>query len=516
MKEWKTVVLLTLAAFGFRILHFLIFADELVVGGDQMQNITLARRFASADFYGVLDVYWTPLYPILIGIVSFFTNSLTLPSIIVSVVAASFAVPFTYYFVKQSYGQREAIIAAAIAVFYPHLINSTFGIGTENVYFLWMTAALFVGWRGLKNDSAGDFLLTGILLGLAYLTRPEAFGYLLFFVSIAIGKILWNRKLLTRNSTVTIAALLLGFIILAAPYLFYLRSATGSWTISGKVANNVAAGALHDDEADAPDVVANSEKQTGKILIRAVVLNLIEIQKIFNYLFPILLMIFVALGLFGEHWDKERLKRESYLIAFCLITIFGYALAVSQVRYFYILLPIFFGWMARGIIGLEKWLNKSIQEWFPNRCFYLISSKSFVILCIIFIYLYVLPINFYMRPAEKAWRDSAFEERDAGLWIKENGKPSPTIFSAGFRPVFYAEGKQIQPKTENLNQILEQIKNSKADYIITGKRALKRHPYLENLTEILQNSTEFDCIYQNKDKAGYEIYIFTSKNNPKN
>jgi 4-amino-4-deoxy-L-arabinose transferase-like glycosyltransferase len=512
VKEWKTVILLTLAAFGFRILHFVVFANELVVGGDQMQNITLARRFASADFYGVLDVYWTPLYPILIGIVSFFSHSLTLPSVIISVLAGSLAVLFTYFLVKQSYGQREATIAAAIAVFYPHLINSVFGIGTENVYFLWMTAALFIGWRGLKNNSAGDFLMTGILLGLAYLTRPEAFGYLVFFVSIAIGKTLFGGKLSARNSTVPIAALLLGFIILAAPYLFYLRSATGIWTISGKVANNVAAGALQDnEESDAPDVAANSEKQTGKILVRAVVLNLIEIQKIFNYLFPILLMIFVALGLFGEQWDKERLKRESYLIAFCLITVFGYALAVSQVRYFYILLPIFFGWMACGIVQLERWLNKSMQEWFPNRFFYLISSKSFVILCIIFIYLYVLPVNFYMRPTEKAWRDAAFEERDAGLWLKKNGKPSPVIFSAGFRPVFYAEGKQIMPVTTDVSEVLAQIKQSQPDYIIIGNRSLKRHPYLKNLAEILVNSPEFERIYQNNGQPEYQISIFARK-----
>ncbi|MDQ2746359.1 MAG: glycosyltransferase family 39 protein [Acidobacteriota bacterium] len=443
MKERKTVLLLWLAAIVFRALHYWLFSNEMVVGNDQMQNILLARRFAAGDFYGVLDVYWTPLYPILVGSAGYFTNSLTLPSIIVSILAGSLAVPLTFYLINQSYGRREALIAAVIAVFYPHLINSVFGLGTETVYLIWIIGALIVGWNGLQRNSVKDFLLTGFLLGLAYLTRREAAGYLFFFVTPILLKNLRLRKPSARSQK-QIVVLLLGFTILAAPYILYLRGTTGHWTISGKAQTNVAAGMLQ-ETGDADAEVTPSGKQTGIVLVKSFALSLIEIQKIFTFLLPSLLLLFVALGLFGERWSRERLKRESYLIFFGVLTIVGYALAVSQVRYFYILLPICFGWMARGIIQAERWLGESIQIWSPNNLFYFAASKKLVILSLIFIYLYALPINFFMRSPAKIWHDNAFEERDAGLWLKANGKPSPLVFSASSRAVFYAGGEQISP-----------------------------------------------------------------------
>lgn len=522
MKEWKTIVLLFLAALVFRVLHYLLFANELVVGNDQMQNIMLARQFADGNFYGVLDIYWTPLYPILIGIVTYFIDSLVLPSIIISIVAGSLAAPITYYLVKQSYDKREAVIAAVIAVFFPHLLNSVFGIGTENIYLLWLIAAVITGWRGLKRDSAVDFFATGVLVGLAYLTRPEGFGYLAFFSVVLVCKALWQRKLITRNLATQIAGLLLGFALLATPYILYLRSATGTWTISGKAATNMMAGkyserALQENnEIDAPP--PGIETETGKALLRAIVYNLVQFHKEIPYLIPSLLLIFVALGLFGRPWDKERLAREAYLALFCLVTIFGYALSVVQARYFYVLLPICIGWMARGIFQSEQWFRDSIRSLMSDKGLWFVNRKSFVILSIVLVYLYVLPVNFFMRPRDKAWQGNAYEERDAGLWIKENGKPSPTIFSASRRPVFYAEGNQLAPETTDASAILLQLRDCKLDYIVLGERSLKRNPFLTGIAENLRKMTEFEVIYEKQEHPDYEIAIFKSRlcNTPQN
>lgn len=305
MKEWKKVFLLTFVALIFRGLLYLLFKNKIVVGGDQIQNILLAKKFASGNFYGVLDAYWTPLYPILIGILTYFVDYLILPSAIISIVAGSLAVTLTYYFVKQSYGQKEALIAGIIAVFYPHLINSVFGLGTENIYFLLIVGALFVGWEGLKEHSAKLYLLTGILVGLAYLTRPEAFGYIAFFVLFALVKSPWKGTKFSGDSIKMIATFLIGFAILATPYIGYLRAETGVWTISGKIGANLAAGSFQENEDTSEEVgvVENSGEQ--KTMIKSFVLSLIYIQKIFAYLIPFLLFILVGLGLFANKWGKK-------------------------------------------------------------------------------------------------------------------------------------------------------------------------------------------------------------------
>lgn len=515
MKEWKLIFLLTLAALLLRILNCWLFSNELIVGGDQMQNIMLARHLANGDFYGVLHPYWTPLYPILIGIVTYFIDSLILPSVILSILAGSLAVPLTYYLVKQSYGRRESVIAAVLAIFYPHLLTSVFMLGTENVYLLWIVGALITGWRGLQSSSAADFLLTGILLGAAYLTRPEAFGYPVFFAMLAIGKSLWLKQKPRRSLLIQIGALMLGFAILATPYILYLRATTGTWTISDKTKINTVAGEIPEEEPQEADESNNKQGninfQHGKIVINAVALNLVNIHKSFPSFLPPFLLIFVALGLFRERWSREKLLRESYLIGFCLITILGYAVTTVQLRYFYILLPIFFGWTAHGIVQAEDWLQESYKNWLPLRFFNSVNNRLFTTLCLFAVYFYVFPLNFYIRDAARAWHETAYEERDAGLWLKGNSKPCPTIFSASRRPVFYAEGTQISPAKRDLTEIFIQIKTSRVDYVITSTRSLQRNPYLSGLSELLQNSPDFDLVYEQEAHPGYKISIFKLK-----
>ncbi len=510
MKEWKTVVWLTAAAISFRILHYLIFAGEIVVGADQMQNITLARRFAAGNFYGVLDVYWTPLYPILIGILTYFIDSLVTPSLIISIVAGSLAVPLTYFLVKQSYGQREAVIAAVIAVFYPHLINSVFLLGTENIYLLLVGGAVFIGWKALKGNGIRDYLLTGILLGLAYLTRPEAFGYPLFFVLLCIGKKLLEKNLPARRSLAPIFVLLLGFAVFAAPYVFYLRSATGNWTISGKTEINTIAGELSEEELqpEKDTLPAGLNVHKSKILIESFLTNLIIIHKGFPYLLPVFLLMLVALGLFSESWNTEKLKREGYLILFCLTTVVGYAVATIQTRYFYVLLPIFFGWIARGILQTERRFHELIHNHSSGNFRQFFTSQRLTIVALAAMYFYVLPLNFFVRSQASAWKDAAFEERDAGVWLKQNGKPSPLIFSGSFRPIFYAEGRPFPIKTTDAKELLAQIKDTRADYVVTGERSLKRHPYLKDFNDYLINSPEFELVYETEKPDGYRIWIF--------
>lgn len=510
MKEWKTVGLLTLAGLVYRVLCLWLFSNEIVAGSDQIQYIMLGQRFASGDFCGVLDVYWPPLYPILIGSVTFFVSSPVLPALIISVISGSLAVPATYLLVRQGYEQRVAFIAAAIAIFFPHLINSVFGFGTETIYLLFIISAVILGWRGTQRESAADLFFVGVLVGLAYLTRPEAFGYLAFFGFAVVYKSAFQRGLATRRPARQIACLLVGFALLATPYLIYLRAATGNWTISGKTTTNMMAGkyserALEEnDETDSAPPAGGA----GRSMAKAVAFNLIKFHKDLPYLLPYLLLIFVVLGLFGSVWDRARAERECYLILFCLVTVLGYSLAVVEARYFYILLPIVFGWLARGITRFEVWFFESIRSLMSAGSLLRLNKGYFAALCIVLVYFYVLPLNIFMRASDKAWQETAYEERDAGLWLKANGKPAPTVFSATRRPAFYAEGNQLPPTTTDTNEILNQIKDCRVDYVIFGERSLKRNPFLKGFDATLENSPEFELIYQKNDRLSYKILIF--------
>ena len=506
MNERKTIFLLFLAGLGFRLLHCVLFANEIIPGSDQMQEIMLGRKFASGDFYGVLDTYWAPVYPILIGLLSAFIDSPVVPAAIVSMVAGSLVVSLTYVLVRQSYGRPEAFVAAALAVFFPHMINSVVMIGSENVYMVFVLGFLIVAWKALRDNSTVLHLLTGLILGLAYLTRPEAIGYPIYFVLVVLVYNFWLKRPFLRNSLPQVAALLLGFFLFAAPYIFYLRGETGKWTISGKTEIN-ALMAKVGDSPELENVGGSPSQKPARVFLKYFLLNLVEVNKIVPVMFPPLLFLLVGLGLFRNAWDKKRLEREVFLILFCLVTVLGYAAAVAQLRYFLILLPILFGWSACGIVNFTKWLHDSAQGQVGRKASALLSPPSLVALSIIAVYLYVLPLNFYMRSTERSWEISGYEERDAGLWLKQNAKPDSLIFSASRRPVFYSEARQLPPTTTEIAEIMAAIKEQKVDYIVTSERSLKRNPYLKGFDDILRTDPAFELVYDNAERQGYRISI---------
>lgn len=512
--EQKRIFLITLGATLYRIAIYLFFAGDMVVSNDQMQNIRLAQKFAAGNFYGVLDTYWTPLYPILIGIVSKFTSTPVISSVVVSIAASSLAVPLIYYFVREFYGVSEALIAIMIAVIYPHLINSFFEIGTENIYLIFILGALLAGWENLKRPALKHAMLTGIFLGLAYLTRPEAFGYLLLFIAFIFFGAKIRGKINLGFTTLQVAALLFTFFIFAAPYLIYLNRATGHWTLSGKMQTNLAAGMIQDNiDENAESNVAQfgGKASKPKILLVSFGRSLIEIQKILAYLVPSGLMIFVGLGIFRQRWKARYLSSLVYLCSFCAATITGYALTVSQTRYFYILLPIFFCWIAAGIVELKAWTAEHAGVFGTGLLHRFLKLRYIAPLALVSIFSYMLPINFFMIPTDKAWRERAYEERDAGLWIKNNGTKEMRIFSASYRPVFYAEGLQIQPRDADLPDLINQLRNSAADYVIVSDRSLKRHEYLEEFNKYVRNSGDYELVYSQHYGSDYHIDVFRPK-----
>ena len=518
MKSYRIPLFLSFSALVVRLFYYFLYAKNEVVTNDASTYIKLARHLSDGDFSAGFDTFWTPFYPLLVAFVGLFTNSLLLPTVIVSILTGSLAVTATYYLVKQSYGMREAVIAAVIAIFYPHLLTATFGFGTENVYLVLLSLALIVGWNGLAKNPTTNFFVVGLLLGCAYLTRPEAFGYLLFFAPIIFLKNFKEQKTFSRNTIKSIAVLVLGFALLAAPYIYYIRSATGSWSISPKFKAHIGGTMFSETQFDKTfkpvpktQVPSQTTGETGKVLIKAFFFNLQLAHRQFPYLFPPLLLIFVGLGLFCKRWNANRFRREIYLLFFCALTTLCYLLTIVDVRYFYVLLPILFGWMACGIVEMDDWLRESLQNSFFGKLF---KANLYVVpaLTIILINIYILPINSFMRSSDGAWQFSQYEQRTAGLWLKENVKPAPTVMSDDFRPAFYAEGKYVPLYANTINDVLAEAAAKQVEFLVVAERNIKRTPQLSYLLDDPQNYPQLELIYQATEYKGYKIVIYRVNN----
>lgn len=505
------LLILTLTALIVRLLYYFLYAKDEVIGKDASTYVRLARHLAAGDFAAGFDAFWTPFYPLLVASVGVFTDSLMLPTVVVSIITGTLAVPAVYFLAEQSYGRREAVIAAALAVFYPHLLTSTFGYGTENVYLALLMFALVAGWNGLTKNSTVNSFIVGLLLGCAYLTRPEAFGYLFFFAPVIFINNFRKQGLFSKNSMKSLAVLMLGFFLLAAPYIIYIRGATGSWSISPKFKAHIGATTFSDTEFDktftpVPKSEPPPTDNPAKRFAKAFLFNLEGTHRVFPLLVPPFLIIFIALGLFGAYWNARRFGREAYLLFFYFLTMLGYIVTIVEVRYYYVLLPILFGWTACGITAMEDWLRRSLQNSFFVK--FLAGRYVFPLLCLAFVFVYTLPLNSFMRSSDGAWQFSQYEQKNAGLWLKENVKPAPVVMANEFRPAFYAEGKFVPLYTDDLDKILAEASAKQVDFLVIDERNVKPESPLRNLLNEPQITPQLEPVYQADERKGYKIVIY--------
>jgi 4-amino-4-deoxy-L-arabinose transferase-like glycosyltransferase len=72
-------------------------------------------------------------------------------------------------------GERAGLVAAGLAALYPTLIAADGALMTESLYGLLAGVSLVAAYRVLDEPSLGRALLLGVIVGLAGLTRGEAF-----------------------------------------------------------------------------------------------------------------------------------------------------------------------------------------------------------------------------------------------------------------------------------------------------------------------------------------------------
>lgn len=116
----------------------------------------------------------------------------------------------------RGYGRSVGLAAAAIVLFLPLSLQLSRIELSEMSYACVLTAAWLFWERGRR-------WLPGLLLGYAYLIRPEA---LLVVVALLVHEWMRARRIGWRLG--------LGAAIFVLPYLVFLRSATGHWLLSSK------------------------------------------------------------------------------------------------------------------------------------------------------------------------------------------------------------------------------------------------------------------------------------------
>ena len=134
------------------------------------------------------ETMYAPLLSVLTAGLSVLTRNSELAAHLICLVFGVALIIPVFFIALRMYDIRVAYLSAALVAFHPLLIALSGSIFNENVYITLLLASVYFGMRSLESRRNRDYVLLGLCLSLAYLSRPEAFAYLWFFVLAALDQ----------------------------------------------------------------------------------------------------------------------------------------------------------------------------------------------------------------------------------------------------------------------------------------------------------------------------------------
>lgn len=253
-----------------------LWGSHQVVVADQAHYITsgtnLVRGLGFTNPAGQPEIWFPPLYPLAIGLVALATGDAFVAAKLVSLLASVVWVIAVYRTGRALGHERAALIAAGLLVLQPERASFSVLSMSQGLFSALMWSAIAVHVSDADDRRRATAPVTGILFGLASLTRPEALLPALL-VAADRGLELWRRS--TRRAAARTAVMLGCMALIVAPYSLYLFRTTGSFSPTGKSEVNLAIGRSVDSgepayriDPSTNDVVTNPGRGGWRDLVR--------------------------------------------------------------------------------------------------------------------------------------------------------------------------------------------------------------------------------------------------------
>lgn len=489
-------------------------------------------------------VVWSPFYPFMTFLFSFFAGGLESAAFAVSIFLGSLTVVPFFYLAKRIFNHQVAYLGSFLVVFYPALITISVVPLSEATYTFFLLTAIWCGWLLLSERSYLYAGLFGILSGVCYLTRPE---FLVAFVFILLVFLVTElrRKLAKKTSTwVLFLVSVAGFLILALPYINFMHSQTGHWILSGKTAHNILKQQAYSKEedylqqrrafAEVLDGLTPDGEIKGKVLLgERSLLGYVTSPNFFGNYFALLLAgiksinlfftVFLVLSLFyllSDRVDGEGWKKRIFLLcAFSpILTMPVFFVPTGRLVEPYA--PILILLSLAGILNLRNVLFKSSS---PAVSFKTLNIGSLAILLFVAL-LSVLSLVKEIQAAEdhenvfRKVKMQAEEFKKLGLWADQTlPKDAVVMFLSGDSFFFYCNRVTFPAPFVPVDQIIEFAKRNKIDYLVVSLG--KEVSWREDLTFLLNplrdsskppedSRLKLEDIYQAPSGMGAVVYKF--------
>jgi hypothetical protein len=488
---------------------------RMVLGGDEVHYAESLQRFLEGRFIEGVSDYWSFFYPLLAVPLGKLYGNAEQGLRFLSIICGGAVIIPAMLIAKRLWGDRTAFFAGILIALHPILIQFSTSALTESLHAFLLMTALYLFIRFMRDGSSWIPVISGIVLGLAYMTRQEAQFVLILFVIVILSA---RGTLPLGKRFVRAAVLVVFFVLTVLPSVSLLRAKTGQWTTGSKAAVNLSSPLIWEDSLERERYVYSLDEtgterrietigrgSTLKILLQqrhAIVSRYLpNLNRGFARLPELLaspfLLLLVPLGLFGRIWRRSERLAEILLLLVGLFPFLLYAIFRINTRYLVPFLPLYLLWAACGCEVLLSWLRESV------------SSKPLLAAVVLFVILTSL-VPFTVRRYVLLRRSEPVEYREIGRWIRENGGEGARVLAPSGWSVGYYAGNPLAtyiPWTDP-EGLLYFAAYHEFEYLVLDER------YIENarpqLTPLLRDEPYpgMETVHIFRSRSGGRILLF--------
>ena len=485
MLHSEAAALLIVTGFALAIRIYLSLTSYCI-SGDGVAYLVMARHFADGQWRAALDAVYSPLYPLLISLMHRWIPDWEMAGNLLSAILGTAAVATTYLMTRQAFGRRDlGLGAAALMALHPETAAYSASVRTEAGYIFLATGACWLMLKSLNDRRLVVAAVGGIASGLAYLYRTEAIGFLPLgiLLFIAAG---WLWKQASHRWVFTAACVFaVAFMMVAAPYIAYLRISTGHWTIGREFTAAMMYG-MGDVASNGSEWRRLGWSATASPFTIIFVDPRLYAEKVGRYftvsiynfaqaLGP-LLTVLLAMGIWARGRVLFDTYRETFLAAIVLFYFCGFALSYTGTRFMLHLIPFVFGWVVAGIIVLSE----QVALWCKTDSSRIVRAVVPAAIAMTLLPRTLWPIGYDMRGVRYAGED-----------IAKMTKGPATVAARDGRVAYYAGARLIELPPSPPDNLCGWLRSHDGDFLMIGNhdehafnvtptlhclRLLKRYP----------------------------------------
>jgi len=182
-----------------------------------------AKKFLSGEI--PMDAFRGPLYPMILGVLSFILGDFFHAGIFIAVLSASVLVYVTFELLKKIFSPSVSFFVTVLLVINPVFIQYSYSAGTDMFFNALAALTLFFFFKH-RELSYKNLILAAIFGGLSYLTRYNGI-FLTSFVFVILFVNSWNLSWVNRIKASIIFAVV--FLMTISPWGFYCLREKGSF-----------------------------------------------------------------------------------------------------------------------------------------------------------------------------------------------------------------------------------------------------------------------------------------------